>query len=300
MKKIVSILFLVGFSLNLQSCGMAKKSVIRDAENAPFFQHCESETLTTEQKHTLKTLFKHFRVRSCDDLYAELTGFEYQHVEKSGIKDYTIFKYVPGLKRLGLDGNEISDLTAFEAFDNLEMLSIRRNQATDLRPLLKMKSLKVVQVYGNPVEKESEKCPTNSDMNQINEFCFDEQKFTHDFENTEENRKVATADIRDILSRVIEHKRLEEYLHAHSIPKRSSLKIFVDKDVPADRMNLVKFGKAITFTEKADNQNLNINLTVKSPLTVAKFTYPPEGIFGSFKLKKTDGSLRVMHSTILE
>ena len=175
---------LLGLLCTASTAVVAKQNEQSDLDKQ-FFEHCESDSLTADQKHTLSALFKFNKVDSCVALHADLTDFEFQHIDNREIKDVTIFKYVSGLTRLSLNSNLIEDLSVLETLHNITMLSVRNNKISDIRPLLKMKSLNNIYLSGNPIIKESQYCPMDTHLLQINEFCFDEVQFHSDFEQKE-------------------------------------------------------------------------------------------------------------------
>ncbi len=295
-RKLLLLIVLCCISVAAHSAQYGNKSSMKKG----FFKHCESEELSATQRETLYALFKRYLVDSCKALHKKLTARNFQMIQDKGISDVTIFQYVYGLKKLTLDRNRITDISSFEGLDKIERLSLSFNQITDVRPLLKMKSLKYVTLLGNPIEKESEKCPLDTHVPMINEFCFDEQKFDQAFDSLAANESITSQDLEEIIGLVINFPGLEIFYHADSIPDRSPLQLHVDKLPASQSLALSKFGEPVSLQAAPTNLGLNCNIQVKDNHAVVSFKYPPEGVFGKFKLKHTGKEWRVVKSRVLE
>jgi len=265
-----------------------------------FLDYCISGSLSNEQIKTLDSLKERYSITSCNQLYESLSQLEFISLRNKKIKDISVFKYFPALKRLGLDNNEIDDLSGLVKLDNITYLSLSDNQITDVTPLLEMNSLEKVFLDRNPIKKESLQCPISTELIDINEFCFDEQQFDSEFEKTAVKSNVKISEIRSIIDQIIHYSKIEEYYHFDAVAKRSPLQAYFNFDIPTKELDLEIFNKEVVSIRKPNDLALKIKIEIKGTLAIAKFIYPPEGIRGNFKMKEFNGVWSILKSHIYE
>lgn len=273
--------------------------VIVDLEKE-FLNYCENNSLSEDQNHTLVSIKERYKIESCKNLYNKLKKLEFISIRDKNIKDITLFKYFDNIKRLGLDKNKIIDLSILQDIGNITYLSLRDNQITDVRPLLNIKSLEQVFLDGNPIKKESEQCPITTNIIDINEFCFDEEKFDKEFKEEKLKSNITKLDIRTIIEKIINYSKLQKFYHIDKIPERSPLQVYFNFDMTTDELELQKFNDKVEVIKKTNKLALQIKIEIRGKMGIAKFIYPPEGIRGNFRLRETEGGWKIFKSHIYE
>lgn len=289
-------------------------------EASAFLTYC-SAALPAEQKRTMELLKGRFAVTNCQDLFAALTQSYILDLRKLGLREITLLQYVPNMEMLWLEGNEIEDLSplasarriggilashnrvrdvsALARSSTLASLDIRNNQLTSLRSVMALPARVRIKIEGNPFGDGF--CPTDSHIQQINEYCFDEGSFAKQFHESAAESPMSDAELSDVIAQVLAYPSFAMYVHPEArgrVPvKVALLGAHVDREPEA-----VAFGEPIEVTQDQNELQKAVLLALerRGDRCLVQLGYPPEGVRGTLYVQRVASAWRVMEARLFE
>ena len=117
-----------------------------------FLNHCENiNVLNSSERESIHTLFKHYKVNTCESLEQKLEQTGYLKLSGLGLKSATFLKFFHHFIKIDLSDNRLNKLPPIK-MSNLSHLWLSENELDDISVLKFIDSLELLSVSDNYIK----------------------------------------------------------------------------------------------------------------------------------------------------